>query len=163
MNCSTPAFPVHHQLPELAQTHVHQISDAIQPSYPLPSSSPPAFNSSQHQGIFHWVSSSHQVAKVSASASVLPKNMQDWFPLGLTGFDLQGTRKSLLQHHSSKALIIWNSASFIVQLSHPYTTTGKTIPLTRWTSVGKVMSLLFIYLFLIKFFSIFVDDIIVYE
>ena len=64
MDCSTPGFPVHHQFPELAQTHVHHVSDAIQPSYPLLSTSPPAFNLSQHQGLFKWVSSSHQVAKV---------------------------------------------------------------------------------------------------
>ena len=64
MDCSTPGFPVHHQLPELIQTHIHRISDAIQPSHPLSSPSPPAFNLSQHQGLFQWVSSSHQVAKV---------------------------------------------------------------------------------------------------
>ena len=64
MDCSTPGFPVHHQLPELAQTHVHQVGDAIQPSYPLSSPSPPAFNLSQHQGLFQWLSSSRQVAKV---------------------------------------------------------------------------------------------------
>ena len=64
MDCSTPGFPVHHQLPELAQTHVHCVGDAIQPSHPLSSLSPPAFNLSQHQDFFHWVSSSHQVAKV---------------------------------------------------------------------------------------------------
>ena len=82
MDCTTPGFPVHHQLPELAQTDVHWVGDAIQPSHPLSSPSP-AFNLSQHQGHFQWVSSSHQVAKVSeasASASVLP--IQDWFPLG---------------------------------------------------------------------------------
>ena len=92
MDCSTPGFPVHHQLPELAQTHAHQVSDAIQPSHPLPSLSPPTFNLSQHQGLFQWVSSSPQVTKVlgvSASAPVLPMtipvNIQDWFPLGWTG------------------------------------------------------------------------------
>ena len=88
MDCNTPGLPVHHQLPELSQTHVHQVSDAIQPSYPLSSPSPSAFNLSQHQGLFPWVSSSHQVAKVlevSASASVLPVNTQDLLPLGWTG------------------------------------------------------------------------------
>ena len=88
MDCSIRGFPVYQQLPELAQTHVHRVSDAIQPSYPLPSPSPPDFNLSQHQGLFQWVSSSHQVAKsigASASASVLPMNIQGWFPLGLTG------------------------------------------------------------------------------
>ena len=64
MECSAPGFPVHHQLPELAQTHVHHVSDAIQPSHPLSSPSPPAFNLSQHQGLSKWVSSLHQVAKV---------------------------------------------------------------------------------------------------
>ena len=83
---------------------------------------------------------------VSASASVLPMNIHDWSPLGWTGwisFQSKGLFKSLLQHHSSKALILQHSAFFIVQLSHPYMTTGKTIALTRWTFVGKVMSLLF--------------------
>ena len=89
MNCSTPGFPVHHQLLELAHTHVHQVNDAIQPSHPLSSPSPPAFNLSQHQGLFQWVSSSQsggQSTGVSASASVLPMNTQDWFPLGWTGW-----------------------------------------------------------------------------
>ena len=89
MDCSTPGLPVHHQLHEFTQTHVHWVADAIQPSHPLSSLSPPAFNLSQHQGLFKWVSSSHQVAKVlrvSASASVLPTNIQDWFPLGWTGW-----------------------------------------------------------------------------
>ena len=80
------AFPVHHQLPEPTQTHVHHTDEAIQPSHPQSSPSPPTFNLSQHQGLFQWVSSSHQVAKVSASASVLSVNVQDWFPLGWTGW-----------------------------------------------------------------------------
>ena len=82
---------------------------------------------------------------VSASASVFPMNIQDWFPLGWTGWlSLQSKGlSSLLQHHSSKASILWRSAFFIVQLSHPYITTGKTIALTRQTFIGKVMSLLF--------------------
>ena len=85
MHCSTPGLPVHHQFPEPTQTYVHWVSDAIQPSHPLSTPSPPTFNLSQHQGHFKWVSSSHQVAKVlefSASALVLPKNIQDWFSLG---------------------------------------------------------------------------------
>ena len=90
MDCSTPGFPVHHQLPELAQTHIHRVSDAIQPFHPLASASPPAFNLSQYQGLFQSVGSFHQMAKycieVLASASVLPMNIQDWFPLGLTGW-----------------------------------------------------------------------------
>ena len=83
MACSTPGFPVHHQLLEATQTHVHQVTDAIQPSHPLSSPSPPAFDLSQRQGLFQWVSSSHQEAELldSASASVLPMNIQDWFPL----------------------------------------------------------------------------------
>ena len=90
-----------------------------------------------------FISGGQSIA-VSASASVLPMNIQDWFPLGLTGWiSLQGTLKSLLQHHSSKVSILWRSASFIVQVLHPYTTTGKTMALTRWTFIGKVMSLLF--------------------
>ena len=80
---------------------------------------------------------------VSASASVLPMNTQDFRIDWLNLFAVQGTLKSLLQHHSSKASILWCSAFFIVQFSHPYVTTGKTIALTRWTFVGKVMSLLF--------------------
>ena len=83
----TPGLPIHHQLPEFTQTHVHWVSNAIQPSHPLSSPSPPALSLSQYQGLFKWVRSSHQVAKVgvSASTSVLPMNIQDWFPLGLTG------------------------------------------------------------------------------
>ena len=145
MDCNTPGFLLFHHLLELAQTHVHWDGDAIQPSYILPSPSP-AFNPSQHQGLFQWVSSSHQVAKVwvSTLASVLPMSIQGWFPFGWT---VQGTLKSFLQHHSSKASILWRSAFFIVQLSHPYLTTGKTIALTRWILVSKVMSLRFNMLF----------------
>ena len=150
MNRSTPGFPVHHQLLEFTQTHVHQVGDAIQPSHPLLSPFPPAPNPSQHQSLFQWVSSSHEVAKVLEffSFSISPSNehpglvsfRMDWLDLLVD----QGTLKSLLQHHSSKAsMIFWHSAFFIVQLLHPYMTTGKTIALTRWTCVGKVMSLLF--------------------
>ena len=94
MDCSTPGFPVHHQLPELAQTHVHQVSDAIQPSHPLLSPSPPAFNLSEHQGLFQWVSSSHQMAKYwSFSFTISPSNefsglisfRIDWFDLLAVG------------------------------------------------------------------------------
>ena len=86
MDCSTPGFPVLHQLPELAQTHAHRVGDAIQPYHPLSFTSHPAFNLPQHQGLFHWVSSSRQVAsRIRASASVLPVNVQHWVPLGLTG------------------------------------------------------------------------------
>ena len=127
--------------PEPTQTHVHWVGDAIQPSHPLSSPSPPALSLSQHQGLFKWVSSLHQVAKVLefiSPSTELP---------GLISFRIslqsKGLFKSLLQHHSSKASILLHSAFFIVQLSHPYMTTGKTITLTRWTFVGKVMSLLF--------------------
>ena len=122
MDCSMPGLPVHQQLPEFTQTHVHWVSDAIQPSHSLSSPSPSTFNFSQHQGLLKWVSSSHQVAKVlefQLQASVLPTNIQEWFPLGLDLLGVQGTLKSLLQHHSSKASIFRCSAFFIVQLSHP--------------------------------------------
>ena len=147
MNCSTPGLHVHHQLPESAKTHIHWFGDAIQPSHPLLSPSPPALNLSQHQGIFKWVSSSHQVAKVlefqlqHQSLQWTPSLMSfrmDWLEL----LAVQGTLKSLLRHHSSKASILRRSTFLIVQLSHVYMTTGKTIALTRQTFVGKVMSLL---------------------
>ena len=86
-NRSMPGLPVHHQLPESTQTHVHCVGDAIWPSHPLTPTSPPALNLSQHQGLFKWVSSLHQVAKV-LEASVLPMNIQDWFPLGIQGSHL---------------------------------------------------------------------------
>ena len=149
MNRSTPDLPVHHTLPEFTQTHAYRVSDAIQPSHPLLSPSPPAFNLSQHHGLFKWVSSLHQVAKYwSFSFNISPSNeysglisfRMDWLDL----LAVQGTLKSLLQHHSSKASILLSSAFFIVQLSHPYMTTGKTIDLTRWTFVGKATSLLLI-------------------
>ena len=136
-DCSTPGFPVLQHLSGLAQTHVHWwVDDAIQPSYPLSSPSPPAFSLAQHQGLLQWVSSSHgQSIGASASASVL---LMD----GLDLLAVQRTLKSLLQHHSSKASILWGSAFFMVQLSHPYMTAGETIAWTRWILVSKVMSLL---------------------
>ena len=88
MDCSTPGFPVHDQLLELTQIHVHLVGDAIQPFHPLSSPSPPAFNLSQHQGLFHWVSSSHQVVKVLAlrlQHQSFQRIFRKWFPLGLTG------------------------------------------------------------------------------
>ena len=120
MNRSTPGLPVHHQLPEFTQTHVHWVGGAIQPSHPLSSPSPPVPNPSQHQGLFQWVNSLHQVAKV-LGVSVLPGLISfrmDWLDLPA----VQGTLKSLLQHHSSKASILGCSVFFIVQLSHPYMT-----------------------------------------
>ena len=147
MDCSTPGFAVHHRLPDLTQTHVHQGSDAIQPSHPLLASSPPTFNLAQHQGLLQWVSffASGQRIGVSASALVLPMNIQGWSPLGWTGWIFLQSKglSRILQHHSSKASILWHSAFCIVQLSHPYMTTRKTIALTRQTFVGKVMSQLF--------------------
>ena len=134
-------LPVHYQLPEFTQTHVHWVSDAIQPSHPLSSPSPPAPNPSQHQSIFQWVNSLHEVAKVLEFQQEIPGLISlrtDWLDL----LAVQGTLKSLLQHHSSKASILRHSAFFTVQLSHPYMTTGKTIALTRQTFVGKVISLL---------------------
>ena len=148
MDCSMPGFPIHHDLPEFAQTHVHRVGNAIQPSHPLLSPSPPAFNFSQHQGLFQWVILHIRRPKYwSFSFSISPSSEYsglisfgtDWFDL----LAVQGTFKSLLQYHSSKASILWCLAFFIVQLSHLYMTTGKTIALTRWTFVGKVMSLLF--------------------
>ena len=132
MDCSTSGFPVHHQLLEPTQIHVLRVGDAIQTSHPLLSPSPPAFNLAQHQGLLQsqFFASGGQSIGASASASVLPMNIKDWF-------------LSLLQHNSSKASILWHSALFIVQLSHLYMTTGKTIALTRRTFVGKGMSLLF--------------------
>ena len=124
VECSVPGFPVHHQLPELTQTHVHWVGDAIQPSHPLFSPSP-AFNLSQHQGVFKWVSSSHQVDKVlqfqlqyqsCSEYSGLIYFRIDWLNL----LAVQGTLKSLLQHHSSKASILRGTAFFMVQLSHLY-------------------------------------------
>ena len=128
----TPGFPVHHQLLKLAQTHVHLVGDAIQPFHPLSSPSPPGFNLSQHQGFFQmsqfFVSGGYSI---SFSFSISPSKeysglisfRMDWLDL----LAVQGTRKSLLQHHSSKASILQCSAFFTVQLSHPYMTTGKTI------------------------------------
>ena len=127
MDCSTPGLPVHHQLPEFTQTHVHWVGYAIQPSHPLSSHSP-ALSLSQHQGLIKWVSSSHQVAKVLEFQ--LQHQSFQWAPR-TDLLAVQGTLKSLLQHYSSKASILLCSAFFIVQLSHPYMTTGKTIALTR--------------------------------
>ena len=148
MNRSMPGLPVHHQIPEFTQTHVHRVSDAIQPSHPLPSPFlvprvPPNVRvfSSESTLLMRWPK------YWSFSLSISPSNeypglvsfRMDWLDL----LAVQGTRKSLLQHHSSKASILRHSAFFTVQLSHPYMTTGKTIALTRWTLVGKVISLLF--------------------
>ena len=130
------------------------MDDAIQPAHPLSSPSLPAFSLSRHQSFLSQLfASGGQSIEVSASTSVLPMNIQSWFPVGLTGLiSLQSNEiqvlqskilKSVLQHHSSKASILRHPAFSVVQLSHPYMTTGKTIALTRWTFVGKVMSLFF--------------------
>ena len=134
MDCSMPGLPVHHQLPECTQTHVHWVSDTVQPSHPLSSPSPPAFNLSR---IFSNESAlCNRWPKFwSFSFNINPSNeysglisfRMDWLDL----LAVQGTLKSLLQHYSSKASILWCSAFFIVQLSHAYVTTGKTVALTR--------------------------------
>ena len=140
MSCSTPGLPIHHQLLELAQTHVRRVGDAIQPSHPL-LSPPPAFNLSQHQGLFNESIICIRWPKYwNFSFSINPSNEYsglisfriDWFDL----LAVQETFKSLLQYHSSKASILQHSAFFIVQLSHPCMTTGKITALTRWTFVS---------------------------
>ena len=143
-----PGFPVHHHLLELGQTHVHPVGDGIQPFHPLsfPSPLPSVFLrirvfSKELVLCIRWLK------YWSFSFSISPSNEYsglisfriDWFDL----LAVQGTLKSLLQHHSSKASVLQRSAVFTVQLSHPYMTTGKTIALTRRTFVGKVISLLF--------------------
>ena len=135
-DCSTPGFPVLLYLSEFAQTHVLWVGDAIQPSHPLSSPTSPAFNLSHHsQGFFQWISSSHHMAKYwSFSFSISPSSEYSgpisfrmvWLHL----LAVQGMLKSLLQHHSSKALILQCSYFFIVLLSHPYMTTGKNHSLT---------------------------------
>ena len=143
MNRSTPGLPVLYQLPEFTQTHVHWVSDVIQPSHLLSSPSPPAPNSSQH-----WVFSNESTLHMrwpnywSFCFSISPSKeipglmsfRMDWLDL----LAVQGTLKSFLQHHSSKASILWLSAFFTIQLSHPHVTTGKTIALTRWKFVSTV-------------------------
>ena len=143
MGWSKPSFPVHHQLLEFAQTHVHQGSDAIEPSHPLSSRSPPAFDLSQHQGIFpmnQFFASGGQSIETSASSSVLPMNIQYW-PV----WSPCGPRDSQESSPAPQFKSISTSVfSFLYgQLLHPYMTTGKNRALTRWTSVSKVMSLLF--------------------
>ena len=144
VGCNTPGLSDPHYLLEFAQTHLHWVSDTIQPSHSLLPHSPPALNLSQHQGLFQWVSSLPSGGK-STSASVLPMNSQDWLPLGLAG----------LLSLQSKGLSKVFSTFFMVQLSQPYMTTGKTIALTIQTFVNKVMSLLFNILcrFVIAFLS----------
>ena len=147
INCCTLGLPVHHQLLEFTQTHVHRVGDAIQPSHPLLSPSPPASNlcrirvfsneSTLHMRWPKYWSFSFSISPSKEHPGLMSFRM-DWLDL-LAG---QGTLKNLLQHHSSKASILQHSAFFTVQLSHPYMTTGKTVALIRRTFVGKVMSLL---------------------
>ena len=147
VNRITPGLPVHHHLPEFTQTHVHRVRDAIQPSHLRSSPSPPApippsirVFSNESTLLMRWPK------YWSFNFSIIPSKeipglisfRMDWLDL----LAVKGTLKSLLQHYSSKASILRHSAFFTVQFSHPYTTTGKTIALTRWTFVGKVMSLL---------------------
>ena len=132
MNYSTPGLPVHHQLPEFTQTYVHRVGEAIQPSHPLSSPSPPAPNPSQHRVFPNESTLCMRWPKYwSFSFSIIPSKehpgvisfRMDWLDL----LTVQGTLKSLLQYHSSKASVFLRSAFFIAPLSHPYMTTGKTI------------------------------------
>ena len=147
MDYSTPGLTVHHHLPELAQTHVRQVSDAIQPSHPLSSPSPFAFNLSQHQGLSKELALCIRWPKYwSFSFSISPSNEYsglisfriDWFDLAV-----QETLKSLLQHHNSKASVLQPSVFFMVQLSHLYITTGKTLALT--TQIFKSIKKLIVF------------------
>ena len=147
MNHRVPGLPVHHQLPEFTEAYIHRVGDAIQPSHPLSSPSPFP-NPSQHQGLSNESTLRMRWPKYwSFSFSIIPSKehprpisfRMDWLDL----LAVHGTLKSLLQNHSSKASILRHSAFFIVQLSYPYMTIGKIIPLTRQNFVGKVMSLLF--------------------
>ena len=148
MDCSTPDFPVHHQLLEFTQTHVHWVCDAIQPSPPLLSPSPPSsifpsirVFSNESVPLIRWPkywSSSFSISPSDEYSRLISFRI-DW----LDPLTVQGTLKSLPQHYSSKASVLQRSAFFMVQLSHPYMTTGKSIALTRWTFVCKVIPLLF--------------------
>ena len=148
MDCSMPDYLVHHQFPDLTQTHVPRVGDAIQPSHPLLSLSPPDFNLSQHQCLLKWLCFCIRWPKyLSFSFSIRPSNeysrlisfTMDWLDL----LAVQGTLKSLLQHHNSRTSILGCSAFCIVQISHPCMTTGKTIPLNSLPFVAKIISLLF--------------------
>ena len=149
MDCSTPGFTVPHQLPELAQTHAHRVGDAIQPLqslgiFLLPPSIFPSIRvfPSESVLLIRWPKYWSFSLNISPSNeySGLTSFRMDWLDL----LEVQGTLKSLLQHHSSKASILLLSDFFMVQLLHPYMTTGKTIALTRQTFVGKVISLCFL-------------------
>ena len=148
MDCSTPGLPVHHRLPEFTQTHDHWVEDSIQPSHPLSSPSPLPYIFSRIKVFSNeWVPLIRWPKYWSYRFNISPFNeysglisfWMNWLDL----LAVQGTLKSLLRHHRSKASILRPSAFFIVQLSHLYMTTEKTISLTRWNFAGKVMSLLF--------------------
>ena len=148
MNHSRPGLPINHQLPEFTQTHVHGDGEAIQPSHPLSSPSPPVFVfprirvfSNESVLRIRWSkywSFSFSISTSNEYSGLISFRM-DWLDLLAD----QRTLKSLLQHYSSKTLILRCTALSIVQISHPYMTTGKTIALTSWTFVGKGMSMLF--------------------
>ena len=147
MNRSMPGLPVHHQFLESTQTHVHCVADAIQPSHPPSCPSPPALNLSQSQGLFKWVSYSHQVAKVlEFSFSISPSNeYSGLISFRMSKLDLlavQGTPKSLLQHHISKVSIPQSSAFFMVQLAHPHISSVQSLSrvqlfATPWTTTHQ--------------------------
>ena len=149
MNCSTPGLPVHHQLPEFTQTHVHQVHDAIQPSHPRSSPSPPAPNPSQHQSLFQWVNSSHEVATstgASASASVLPMNIQSWFPLRLTGLIFLQSKgfSRVFSNTTAPKYKFFGTQPYLSSIFHIHTwLMEKTIALTKQNFVDKVISLFF--------------------
>ena len=145
MDCSTPGLPVHHPLLEPTQTHVHRIGDAIQPSHPLltfllPPSIFPSIRDFSNESVLciRWPNFSFSISPSNEYSGLISFRM-GWLDLLV----VQGTLKRLLQHYSSKASILQCSAFFIVQLLHPYMTTGKTMALTRQTFVGKVISLLY--------------------
>ena len=148
MDCSTPGFPVRHQLLELIQTHVHQVVmpsnhfTLCRPLLRLPSVFP-RIRVFSNESVHHIRWQKYWNFGFSISTSNEYSGLISFRMVWLDLPAVQGTLKSLLQHHSSKASILQRSAFFMVQLSHPYMTTGKTIALTRWTFVGKVMSLLF--------------------
>ena len=144
MDCSTPGLPVHQKLPEFTQTLVHWCHPTISSSVVLFSSCLQSFPASGSFLSSQFFTSGGQSFGVSASASVLPMNTQDWFPLGWIGWiSLQFKGLSRVFSNTTIQKHQFFAAFFIVQLSHPYTTTGKIIALTRRTFIGQVMSLLF--------------------
>ena len=149
MDCSTPEFPVHHRLPVLTQTHVHQVDDASQPSHLLLSPSPPTFNLSQYQGLFKRISSLHQVAKVlelqhhSFQWIFKVDFLKDW--VVWSPYYPRDSSRVFSSIPIQKHQFFSTQPFFMVQLSHPYTTTGKTIALTIQIFVGKEMALLLIH------------------